>query len=154
MLPAKTSWASWYNEEKARNRLKQHVGVCSYWLVSTMERQTVYRLFLYHKYADDLLTYPKHGSVEQQHVLWCVWAGMEGQWPSDWRQDNCLSSVNLGLLYGATGDSLPNNIAVMEWMNGGFGSWPLLAVLLGKTRTNNLGVICSTPQTFSINDLF
>lgn len=78
----------------------------------------------------------------QTLIVMCL-GWMEGQWPSAWTQHNCLSSVNLLLLHGAAVDARPNNIAVMEWMNGGFGPRPLLAVLLGKTRTNNLGVICS-----------
>ncbi len=72
-----------------------------------------------------------------------------------WRQGSLLSRVNLLLLlYKVTGDVVADNILVMEGMNRGFGSWSLLVVLLGKKRTNNLGIICSTPPPFSINYSF
>lgn len=72
-----------------------------------------------------------------------------------WRQGSLLSRVNLLLLlYKVTGDVVADNNLVMEGMNRGFGSWSLLVVLLGKKRTNNLGIICSTPPPFSINYSF
>lgn len=71
------------------------------------------------------------------------------------RQGNCLSRVNLILvLYKVTVDVVSDNILVMEGMNRGFGSRSLSVVLLGKKRTNNLGIICSSLRPVSINYSF
>lgn len=80
--------------------------------------------------------------------LLSVWGEMvsKGQWPSEHRQDNFLSCINLLLLYEVTsGGDGSNNIPVMRSMNRGYGLWPV---------TNNLGVICSTQTANSRNESF